>query len=281
MATDERNLEDRLGDVNLYYDVQRIYRELEELGYGRTDPLKIEDLVKVDQYHYYGVKSVDHAIKVLGIQPEDTVLDIGSGLGGPARYVAHVTKCQVTALEIQHDLDVTAEDLTKRCNLDKYVTHVCDDFLTVDFGTNKYDYLLSWLVFLHIPDKEAVFEACFRHLKPGGKIYVEDMFAIGKFTKSEDSAFQSVVYSENLKSKDGYKEGLQKAGFIDVQITDMTDDWTNYTSKRYEEYKLKRDDHIRVLGKESTQQLEEFYKVVAESFGGGHLGGGQIVATKP
>ena len=37
-------------------------------------------------------------------------------------------------------------------------------------GDGSYDFIVSWLVFLHIPDKKSIFERCFHNLKPGGKM---------------------------------------------------------------------------------------------------------------
>lgn len=59
------------------------------------------------------------------------MLDVGSGLGGPARYLAHKTNCAVTALELQEDLHNEAGNLTERCNLQHKLTHIAGDFLHV------------------------------------------------------------------------------------------------------------------------------------------------------
>ena len=62
------------------------------------------------------------------------ILDVGSGLGGPARYLAHKTNCAVTALELQEDLHKEAENLTRRCNLQHKLSHMSGDFLQLDLG---------------------------------------------------------------------------------------------------------------------------------------------------
>ena len=62
------------------------------------------------------------------------ILDVGSGLGGPARHMAHTTNCSVTCLELQEDLHSEGQDLTRRCNLQEKVTHISGDFLKMDLG---------------------------------------------------------------------------------------------------------------------------------------------------
>src|SRR6185295_1056907 len=97
--------------MKLYDQVERINNEIEALGLGADGPLKVEDLTAFDQYHYLGTSAVDHAIESLGIGAGSRVLEIGSGIGGPARYVAQRTGAHVSALELQSDLHRTAERL--------------------------------------------------------------------------------------------------------------------------------------------------------------------------
>ena len=62
------------------------------------------------------------------------ILDIGSGLGGPARRLAYTTNCSVVALELQEDLHIEGENLTRRCNLQDKLTHMSGDILNIDLG---------------------------------------------------------------------------------------------------------------------------------------------------
>ena len=63
-----------------------------------------------------------------------TVLDVGSGLGGPARYIASRCQCHVVAVELQEDLHRTAVDLTERCGLADNVRHLHANFITDNIG---------------------------------------------------------------------------------------------------------------------------------------------------
>ncbi|MGH6875385.1 MAG: SAM-dependent methyltransferase, partial [Aestuariivirgaceae bacterium] len=103
--------------MKLYDQVERINNELAALGLGADAALNVEDLTAFDQYHYLGTSAVDQAIEALGIVATSRVLEIGSGIGGPARYVAQRTGAHVFALELQPDLHQTAESLTRRCGL--------------------------------------------------------------------------------------------------------------------------------------------------------------------
>ena len=94
--------------MKLYDRVERIHNELRALGIADDAPLTVEQLVPFDQYHYHGTEAVDEAAERLGIGPATSVLDVGAGIGGPARWLAATTGCHVTALELQPDLDATA-----------------------------------------------------------------------------------------------------------------------------------------------------------------------------
>ncbi len=61
----------------------------------------LASLGHLDQYHYLGTQACDTAIQLLGLTPASHVLDVGSGIGGPARYFASHSGCKVTGIELQ------------------------------------------------------------------------------------------------------------------------------------------------------------------------------------
>ena len=74
--------------MKLYHHVDRVVNELRELGKDETGPLLVDELTAFDQLHYHGTEAVDEAIRATNIAEGSSVLEIGSGLGGPARYLA-------------------------------------------------------------------------------------------------------------------------------------------------------------------------------------------------
>ena len=109
--------------MKLYWQVERIETELRALGITEDDPLAVEDLLPFDQYHYRGTAAVDEALAALEVGPGHHLLDVGAGLGGPARYMAQKAGCRVTALELQPDLNETGARLTARCGLGERLVH--------------------------------------------------------------------------------------------------------------------------------------------------------------
>ena len=77
------------------------------------EPLTPDQLFPFDQFHYHGIDAVRAAAGIVGLGRTSRVLEVGSGLGGPARYLAHTVGCHVTALELQEELHDLARTLTR------------------------------------------------------------------------------------------------------------------------------------------------------------------------
>jgi cyclopropane fatty-acyl-phospholipid synthase-like methyltransferase len=274
-----RDLAD-LKSMPLYRDVDRIYKELRAAGLDDRANLSVEDLVPFDQYHYHGTAALDVAIETLGIGSETTVLEIGSGIGGPARYIAATTGAQVTALELQADLNEIAKDLTTRCGLAGRVEHVCVDALEFQ-ADRKFDVIVSWLAFFHIEDRSELLKRCIGWLGHSGRIFVEDLYARGPLTAAEKEDLDELLYSRYLPDRAQYAADFQAAGFADLQVIDMSGDWQQFTHERYAEFCQARRQHEAVHGRATVEGLDQFYGTVARLFAGGNLGGLRVWGRRP
>ena len=269
------------GDIKgmkLYRHPERIYAELAAHGYTAAMPLKAGELAAFDQLHYCGTAAVDAALHTLAIGRGSRILDIGSGLGGPARYLAEKTGCHVTALELQPDLHDIAQRLTARCGLADRVQHVCGDILDYSACAGRFDAAVSWLAFLHIPDRAALLRNCYQLLKQGGRLFVEDFCALGAMDEQERGLLSKDVYCACLPTAAEYLAQLAAHGFAGIACTDMTASWTTFVRERRENYVANRARHIERHGNEIVEDLEEFYTTMSRLFAGGNLGGLRIVA---
>lgn len=273
---------DAIKTMKLYTHIDRIKAEL----VSRKMPLPIDPIAlsKIDSMHYLGNTAIQAAVDVMGLHSNSTVLDIGSGFGGPARILATLSKCHVKALELQQDIHDLGEDLTKRCNLSDLVQHVngdiLDDAIVKQLGHESFDGIVSYLVFLHIPNKAPLLNICAELLKPNGSIFIEDFYCIAPFTNSEVSSLANDVYCKDLMSREEYIRQLQSSGLQNVQFIDMTAEWTEYVSNRLDQFISMKDRFIAVHGDDAYAGLLEFYTAVATLFNGGNLGGVRIIAQK-
>ncbi len=262
--------------MKLYDRVERIHNELAILELGGTAPLTVEQLTQFDQYHYFGTEAVDEAIVALGVRRGMRVLDIGSGIGGPARYIAAKTGAHVTALELQPDLDALAADLTQRCGLARLVEHRCGNIL--DGLGEAYVAVVSFLCFLHIADRDRLLAACRADLAMGGGMYIEDFAMLREPTADEAAQLEVKVQCPALPSPTEYGEQLRAAGFVDVRVDDVTSQWSAFTTSRLEEFRASRKRNIAVHGLDIVDGLDDFYATVARLFDTGVIAGLKILA---
>lgn len=266
--------------MKLYSSVDRIYNELRALGKADDDTLTITDLVAFDQYHYHGIDAVQAATQLLKIGSNSRIIEVGAGIGGPARYLTHSTGCHVTAVELQPDLNATATALTRRCDLENRIDHVCADFLSASWRHQDFDALVSWLAFYHIADHELLFSQCYQALKPGGVLYVEDLCKRGEFTPTEQQDFSTKLYGQSLPSFREYEHQIRAAGFDDVEISDLSEDWTQFCRQRVDQFRNQRVRHVDVYGTTVVDDLDDFYATVSGLFEAGNLGGIRVSAAK-
>ena len=273
--------EEKIKTMKLYLGVERVYAQLRDVGIGDDDPIPIEVLCRFDQYHYFGTDAVDEGIARLGVEPQQRVFDVGSGLGGPARYIANRVGCTVTALELQRDVHEVAARLTERCGLSHLVRHQHGDILEESVPPRHFDVLFGWLVFLHIPERERLYRRCHEALRPGGSIYVEDFFERGTLTAAEQETLAVKAYSRNLPRLETLRRDLEHAGFDEIEIEDLTPSWANFVSERARAYRSDREHEVALHGADVYADLDDFYSSVAALFHGGNFGGMRVSARKP
>ena len=267
--------------MKLYRQVDRVLNELAARGVEPNAPIAADQLAPFDQYHYLGTEAVDEAVRRLRLTPEMDVLDVGAGLGGPARHLAHRVGCRVTALELQPDLNEIAADLTRRCGLNDRVEHVCGDILAGLGAPGRYDALVSWLTFLHIPDRATLYRRCFESLKPGAGMYVEDYFVRGLLSAAERRSLAEDIFCEHVPTRAELATELVAAGFETPELIDVSESWTQFVVARLGSFRAAREANLALHGAEIVDGLDEFYAAVVELFCGGNLGGVRIAVRKP
>jgi sarcosine/dimethylglycine N-methyltransferase len=269
---------DAIQSMPLYTHLERISRGLAAIGIGPHDSIRPEQLFPLDQWHYHGLDAIRDAAELLRLGPASRVLDVGAGVGGPARYLAHMTGSHVTALELQPELHAIGEDLTRRCGLAERIDHVCGDALTCPIPAAAFDAVVSWLAVLHIPERGRLCSRFAGALRPGGMCYIEDLCKRAPFAEQDLRDLREVVFGITVTSTDDYVADLRSAGFADVVATDLTSDWAPYAAARLKAWREDRASYTSIHGEGAYAAQEMFYAVIARLYDSGSLGGVRLVA---
>jgi SAM-dependent methyltransferase len=271
-----------LHTMPLYTHVDRIARGLAARGIGPDDAIPPAELFALDQWHYHGTDAIrDAAARFLGLGPASRVLDVGAGVGGPARFLAYTVGCSVTALELQPELHDIGRDLTRRCGLADRVSHVCGDALSYPLPRAGFDAVISFLAILHIPDRPALMKRLVDALQAGGRCYIEDLCQRAPFSPRDLQDVRNVVHGLTVTAIDDYAADLRRGGFVDVAATDMTSDWAPFAAQRVAAWRKAEAVYTAVQGEEAWAAQELFYTVVDRLYRDGSLGGVRVTARRP
>jgi ubiquinone/menaquinone biosynthesis C-methylase UbiE len=167
------------GGLDYYAGPDIVDRLLHALGEAELDldALDIDDLAGLDEFHALGRAATVALAYIADVHPEDRVLDIGAGLGGPARYLAARRCARVVALDATSRFCRAAELLTRGVGLADRVTVVCADALALPFEDASFDVAWSQAVSQNVPDKRRFIAEAARVIRPGGRVALFEVVA--------------------------------------------------------------------------------------------------------
>lgn len=180
---------------------------------GRDHDLTIDDLAPVDEFHLGGAVATAALAADLELGPTDRVLDIGSGIGGPARRLAETTGCHVVGVDLTESFVATAAELSRLTGLDDRTEFVVGDATELDLE-GPFDAATLIHVGMNIADKPGFFAAVAERLQPGCRFAVYDIMAIGDVSAIEyPMPFASSSDQAHVATPDAYVAALEAAGF--------------------------------------------------------------------
>ena len=141
------------------------------------DALTIEDLTPLDQYHFGGKGATMSLAHLAALTPGLRVLDVGGGLGGPARMLAVEFGCNVTVVDLTESYVLAAKELTSRLRLGDQVEHQIGDALELSFDDGAFDVVWTQNSGMCISAKERLYAGFHRVLRPGGLLAFQEPMA--------------------------------------------------------------------------------------------------------
>jgi len=155
--------------------IDRITSGLQKMGKS-TDTVTMEDLVGVDEFHLRGPTATQELIKLLQPQANSRLIDLGSGLGGPARRFAATAGCHVTGVDLSSDYCHAARELSKWLDLDSKTDFVQGSVTELaEQQDGSYDGALSIHVAMNIKDRNAFYTQAARVLKTAARFVMYDL----------------------------------------------------------------------------------------------------------
>ena len=213
-------------DVTGHYSrgnlLERLNAALAEDGVDPARP-PFEALTPYDQFHGRGLEATDEVAALLKVAATDHLLDIGSGIGGPARYMARRFGCRVTGIDLTDEFCEVARHLTRLLGLEARVRFELGDALKMPFAEGSFDGAYSMNVSMNIADKAALYREIRRVLKPGGWLMLSELAKGPGPALEYPTPWALSAQTSFLSTPEETRRGLEDAGFEVLQMRETAE----------------------------------------------------------
>ncbi|MDQ4092999.1 MAG: class I SAM-dependent methyltransferase [Actinomycetota bacterium] len=190
---------------------QQILDVLTTVG-ADLEHLDPDQLTPVDEFHIGGRSATVELVNQLDLRPGLRVLDVGSGVGGTARYLARQHAVEVTGLDLTMDYVQVAASLTRRVGLADLAQFRQGSATELPFPDGSFDRAIMLHVGMNIADKAALFAEVRRVLVPGGILGVYDVMRAGPGDIAFPVPWAATAATSFLAEPASYRELLANTG---------------------------------------------------------------------
>jgi SAM-dependent methyltransferase len=171
VTADERSVQAHYRTAGL---LDRILAGLREAGKDPAAPT-VDDLAPADEFHSLGRVATKDLAELAAFKPGSRLLDVGSGLGGPARFLAVTYGCDVTGVDLMPEFCAVATELSRRTGLGERTQFQHGNALALPFDDGTFDGVWTIQAQMNIADKRRFYEEIARVLRAGGRFAFQDI----------------------------------------------------------------------------------------------------------
>jgi SAM-dependent methyltransferase len=219
-------MSDHRAEVERHYGrgglIDRLLAALAEAGKD-VEHLTIDDLAPIDEFHSRRRLATEELARMLAPQPGDRLVDIGSGLGGPARYLAKMCGCRVTGVDLTAEFVAAAAELTRRAGLSAEVDFRQGSALELPLADGSFDLAWSQNVAMNIGDRLGYYGEVRRVLKSGGRFAIQDVTRGPAGEPHYPVMWADTPTTSVLHTPEATRGMLERAGFTVIAWQDNTD----------------------------------------------------------
>ena len=249
-------------------------------NYSKLGSALIEKLYSTDYLSIGGNESTDLLANLAGITTNSCVLDIGSGLGGPALWLAETRQCRVTGIDLVASNVEEANDRAKSRGLDHLVNFECGDATVMDINSASFDVVWGQDAWCHIPDKARLIVACSGLLEQGGTIAFTDWVETKTMNNARRAELHEATASTNMATITQYSSYLEEGGFSILERSDISSTFVEQyraVIERLEGFKSEITDQF---GNKVYDIMMAKNGAILHGFEGGMIGGCRLVGRK-
>jgi len=199
--------------------LSRLNAALRDDGVDPDHP-SMEALAPYDQFHSRGLEATLEIAELIQAGPADHILDIGSGIGGPARYFANRFGCKVTGIDLTPEFCDVARHLTGLLELEDRVTFEVGDAIAMRFADAAFDGAYSMNVSMNIAEKSAFYREIHRVLRPGAWLVLSEVEKGEGGDLDYPTPWARSARTSFLSTPEETQRGLVAAGFDVVRLHD-------------------------------------------------------------
>jgi sarcosine/dimethylglycine N-methyltransferase len=186
-------------------------------------PISPERLAGLDHFHVRGAEATAELARLADVQAGWTVLDAGSGLGGPSRHLAARYGCHVEGIDLTPAFVEVAQLLAARTGAADRLSYAVGDVTALPFGAARFDLVWCEHVAMNIADRPRLYREFHRVLKPGAALAFYDVVAIdGAAEPQYPVPWSDTPATSFLQTRQATLEAVSASGFVIEAEQDVT-----------------------------------------------------------